>query len=87
VPLSNFLGWYLAGVVLVSLLLAIEPRLARGAARDLRPIYLIEAFLIAIGLAYFGLLSAALVAPLAMGTLLLLTSRPRRTVSLPERGS
>lgn len=76
VPLSNFLGWYLAGLLLVSLLIAIEPRLARGAARDLRPLYLAEMFLVGFGLAFFGLTLAALVAPLAMG-LLLLASRAR----------
>ena len=73
IPLSNFAGWYLAGYLLVSLLIAIEPRLARGAMRDLRYVYLVEAFLVGIGLAFFGLLTAAVVAPLAMGLLLLAT--------------
>lgn len=75
VPFSNFLGWYLSGVVLVSLLLAIEPRLARMDGRALRLVYLIEAFMVGLGLAYFGLSLAAVTAPLVMGALLLLRTR------------
>jgi putative membrane protein len=72
VPFSNFVGWYLAGAVLVTLLLAIEPRLSGGGLAPLRPIYIAEAFLVAVGLAYFGLLGPALVAPLAMALVPLL---------------
>ncbi len=67
IPLTNFLGWYAAGVVLVWLLLKLEPRLKGEASGDLRLIFALQAFLMATGLLFFGLVLAALVTLAAMG--------------------
>ena len=67
IPLTNFLGWYAAGVVLVWLLLRLEPRLKGESSRDLRLIFIAQAFLMATGLLFFGLVLAALVTLVAMG--------------------
>ncbi len=66
VPWSNFAGWYLAGWLLVALLLWIEPRLALEEGGDLRATYVAQAFLIGVGLAFFGLPLAGLIAATAM---------------------
>ena len=66
VPWSNFAGWYLAGWLLVALLLWIEPRLADEDGGDLRATFAAQAFLIGVGLAFFGLPQAGLIAALAM---------------------
>jgi len=72
---TNFLGWYVAGLALVALLLRIEPRLrtprlAAGrfaaAIGDLQATYLVQAFLIGVGLAFFGLPVAGAIATAAM---------------------
>lgn len=66
---TNFVGWYVAGVVLVALLTRYEPRLLAGAADDagdLRAAYLAQAFLIGVGLAFFGVPVAGFVAATAM---------------------
>ncbi len=69
VPLTNFLGWWLAGVVLVALLLRLEPRLREDQSADLRAVFLAQAFLVGVGLLVFDLLWAALVSVVAMLTL------------------
>jgi len=66
VPWSNFAGWYLAGWLLVALLLWIEPRLADEEGGDLRVTFAAQAFLIGVGLAFFGLPVAGLIAAVAM---------------------
>jgi len=66
VPWSNFAGWYLAGWLLVGLLLRIEPRLADEEGGDLRVTFAAQAFLIGVGLAFFGLPVAGLIAAVAM---------------------
>lgn len=66
VPWSNFVGWYVAGWLLVALLLRIEPRLAHEDAVDLRATFVAQAFLIGVGLAFFGLPLAGVVAAAAM---------------------
>ncbi len=66
VPWSNFAGWYLAGWLLVALLLWIEPRLAHEEGGDLRATFAAQAFLIGLGLAFFGLPLAGLIAAVAM---------------------
>jgi lycopene beta-cyclase len=66
VPISNFVGWFVAGFVLVALLTRIEPRLSTDTSSDLRAVYLVQAFLIGAGLIMFGLPLAALVAVSAM---------------------
>ena len=67
IPFTNFLGWYVAGVVLVWILLRLEPRLKGESSQDLRLIFVAQAFLMATGLLFFGLVLAALVTLVAMG--------------------
>ncbi len=66
VPWTNFAGWYLAGWLLVAALLRIEPRLSEEDGGDLRATYAAQAFLIGVGLAFFGLPVAGLIAAIAM---------------------
>jgi lycopene beta-cyclase len=66
VPWSNFFGWYVSGWVLVALLLRLEPRLAEEVGGDLRAVYVAQAFLIGLGLAFFGLPVAGAIAAAAM---------------------
>ena len=66
VPVSNFVGWWLAGVLLVALLLRLEPRLASDESRDLRAVFLAQTFLVGVGLLVFELPWAALVSVCAM---------------------
>jgi lycopene beta-cyclase len=63
---SNFAGWYVAGWLLVAWLLRLEPRLSDEVGGDLRAVYVAQAFLIGLGLAFFGLPVAGAVAALAM---------------------
>ena len=66
VPWSNFAGWYLAGWLLVAVLLWIEPRLADEDGGDLRATYAAQAFLIGVGLAFSGRHLAGLIAAVAL---------------------
>lgn len=66
VPLSNFVGWFVAGAALVWLLTRIEGRLTVDTAYDLRVVYVAQAFLIGAGSVMFGLPLAAAVAVPAM---------------------
>ncbi len=75
IPLSNFLGWFVAGAVLVTLLGWLEPRLLRADSPELRAVFWAQAFLISVGLLFFGLPWAALAAFVAMGSVGLLASR------------
>lgn len=75
VPLSNFLGWGVSGAALVALLLWLEPRLAQDTSEDMRAVFWAQAFLIGVGLLFFGLPWAALCAFLAMGLTGLLAER------------
>ena len=70
VPLSNFLGWYLASWLLVRLLLWLEPRLRYEASTELRLVFLAQAFLISVGLVFFGMPLAGLVTFIAMSAFL-----------------
>lgn len=76
VPLSNFLGWFVSGVVLVTLLGGLEPRLLRDTSGELRAVFWAQAFLISVGLLFYGLPWAALAAALAMGAVGILATRP-----------
>jgi putative membrane protein len=67
VPLSNFLGWLLAGAVLVRLLLWTLPDLRDDRAPVLRVVYAVQAAFMGLGLALFGMPLAGLVAAAAMG--------------------
>lgn len=81
VPLSNFLGWGVSGVVLTLLLLRLEPRLAQDTSSDMRAVFWVQTFLFSVGLLVFGLPWAALATCLAMGLVgALSTSAP-----VPER--
>ena len=67
IPLTNFVGWAVAGAGLVALLLRLEPRLAADTSLDLRVVFWVQAFLFSVGLLVFGLPWAALAVALAMG--------------------
>lgn len=67
VPLSNFLGWGVSGLLLVLILLKLEPSLARDTSLDMRTVFWVQAFLFSVGLLTFGLPWAALATVLAMG--------------------
>ena len=75
IPLSNFVGWFVAGAVLVTLLGWLEPRLLQSNLPDLRVVFWAQAFLISVGLLFFGLPWAALAAFIAMGLVGTLASR------------
>ena len=66
VPLSNFIGWYVSGVVLVWLLLRLEPRLRFERSAELRTVFVVQAFLIGVGLSFYGLFWAGLLTFAAM---------------------
>ncbi len=68
IPLSNFLGWFVAGTLLVTLLGWLEPRLLQHTSTDLRVVFWAQAFLISVGLLFYGLPWAALAAFVAMGS-------------------
>ena len=75
IPLSNFVGWFVAGALLVTLLGWLEPRLLSSSSPDLRVVFWAQAFLISVGLLFFGLPWAALAAFVAMGSVGTLASR------------
>jgi len=75
VPLTNFVGWGVSGAILVALLVWLEPRLARDTSEDMRAVFWAQAFLMGVGLLFFGLPWAALCAFLAMGLTGLLAER------------
>jgi lycopene beta-cyclase len=69
VPVTNFVGWWLAGTVLVALLSRLEPRLRDDRSADLRVVFVAQAFLVGVGLLVFGVPWAALVSVTAMAVL------------------
>ena len=75
VPLSNFVGWLAAGAALVTVLGWLEPRLLRDTSGEMRAVFWAQAFLISVGLLFYGLPWAALAAVLAMGTVGTLATR------------
>ena len=75
IPLSNFLGWGVSGAVLVTLLLWLEPRLAEDTSADMRVVFWAQAFLMSLGLLFFGLPWAALTVLVAMGFVGVLAER------------
>ncbi|MEM6428386.1 MAG: carotenoid biosynthesis protein [Deinococcota bacterium] len=84
IPLSNFIGWYAAGVGLVWLLMKLEPRLARARSLSLQVTFAVQTFLFTIGLIWFGLPLAALCFLLAMGSVLALSDIPLMDVLRPH---
>ena len=77
VPLSNFFGWYFAGLLLVYCLLKLEPRLGLDTSFELSLAFVIQAFLLSVGLLFFGMPLASLFTFLAMGALAALSLRPK----------
>ncbi len=75
VPLSNFLGWFLSGLVLMTLLQAILPNLRDDVSPTLRLVYLGQAAFLGLGLVLFGLPGAGLGAAAAMLGFVLLAHR------------
>jgi lycopene beta-cyclase len=72
VPLSNFLGWYISGFILVYLLMWLEPRLKQDTSPTLRFAFGVQAFLMGVGLAvFFDRPLAGFVTACAMGLYLL----------------
>ena len=82
IPLSNFLGWGVSGVVLVALLGWLEPRLLTDTSPDLRAVFWAQAFLMSVGLVFFGLPWAALSVLAAMSLVGVLA---RRTPALARQ--
>jgi putative membrane protein len=67
VPLSNFVGWYVAGRILVAALLRVLPGLREDAPPVIRAVFAVQAAMMGLGLAMFGMPAAGLVAAAAMG--------------------
>ncbi len=88
VPLSNFVGWYVAGLGLVLLLTRLEPALLRERGLELRLVFTAQTFLMSVGLLVFGMPLAALLTFLAMGAISLQAWRPTgsRLVAKSQRG-
>jgi lycopene beta-cyclase len=86
VPLSNFVGWYISGFVLVWILLKLEPRLKSDTPKPLHLVFAIQTFLMGAGLTvFFGMPVAGLVTFVAMGVCLLQTLNPRPKWKLQRR--
>lgn len=77
VPLSNFIGWYVAGVLLVWGLMRLEPRLATARSLSLQLTFVAQVFLLTVGLVWFGVPFAALAFLLAMGSVVMLSGVPQ----------
>lgn len=78
IPLSNFVGWFFAGCVLVRLLLWLEPRLNNESSSTLRFAFAVQAFLMGVGLTvFYAMPVAGLVTALLMGLCLVLTSKQK----------
>ncbi|WMT56096.1 carotenoid biosynthesis protein [Truepera radiovictrix] len=87
VPLSNFVGWYAAGWVLVALLLRLEPRLETERPRDLHAVFWVQLFLMTFGLLFFGLPWAALAVLVAMGAVGIWAAFPQQTTAWAVGGA
>jgi putative membrane protein len=79
VPISNFLGWYLSGLVLAWALRRLLPGMREVRSRSLRGVYAVQAFLIGFGLVLFGLPLAGAVAAAAMAGFALVAWRAPRS--------
>jgi lycopene beta-cyclase len=78
VPLSNFVGWYVSGFILVWILLRLEPKLVKDSPRALHLVFAVQTFLMGFGLmVFFGMPLAGLVTFMAMGSCLLQAVKPR----------
>ncbi|MEZ4632120.1 MAG: carotenoid biosynthesis protein [Deinococcales bacterium] len=86
VPLSNFLGWYVAGVVLVGGMGRLEPSLlTHPSSPTLNLIFTLQSFLMTFGLIFFGLSLAALIFTLLISPILYLSwSKQWQSYHLPK---
>ncbi len=75
VPLSNFLGWAVAGALVSAVVLRIAPGVGRAAVPEARAVYAGQAVFIGLGLALFGLPVAGAVAAAAMLTVTQIAAR------------
>jgi lycopene beta-cyclase len=76
IPLSNFVGWFAAGCVLVRLLVWLEPRLYQDSSPVLRFVFGVQAFLMGVGLTvFYAMPLAGLMTALMMGLCLLITRK------------
>lgn len=82
IPMTNFLGWYLAGFVLIGLLLKLEPELKTENSLELRLAFLVQAFLLSVGLLFFAMPWASLLTFLAMGSFSFLAFKPKARLKL-----
>ncbi len=71
IPISNFIGWYLAGWMLMKLLGWLEPRLFTDTSNAIRVLFAIQIFLMIVGLLVFSLPFAALLLFIFMALLLI----------------
>ena len=82
VPLSNFLGWYGAGFILMQLLVWLEPRMARGHSPILRFTFGVQAFFIGVGLTvFYAMPVAGFIAMSVMGCFLFITNSSSELLS------
>ncbi len=78
VPYQNFAGWAVAGAVLAALLVRVAPGLGEGRPVAARTVHLAQAAFIGTGLALFGLPVAGLLAAAAMAAVVVGTFGLRR---------
>ena len=79
VPISNFIGWYVAGFILVALIQRISPTLKPHLMRAPQPMYLIfmiQAFLMSTGLLYYRMPIAAIITFISMSIIMYLRLTP-----------
>ena len=84
VPWVNFVGWFVAGWLLIEVLQWIEPRLAELRGGLLRWVFVAQGFFLVFGLAFFGMPVPAAVTALAMGSVALSWRWVRQARTLPE---
>lgn len=82
IPLSNFIGWYISGVALIYILLKLEPALKMENTFELRLAFVAQAFLLSVGLLFFGMPVASLLTFLAMGSFAAFSFAPRPRAKL-----
>jgi putative membrane protein len=76
IPLSNFFGWYIAGFILLRLMIGLEPRLLQDTSPTLRFTFAVQAFFIGVGLSiFYAMPLAGLCAMGLMGLCLVVMSR------------
>jgi putative membrane protein len=88
VPLSNFAGWFVSGLVIaLAMQVILGPATVPVEAAAARTVFAVQAFLFGLGLALFGLPVAASVgttAMLAVFVWAVLDARGRRVVAAPR---